>query len=158
MNNTVIEVLNKEHGQEVKKYWKSKRFDTSRFNFSFNEEDGGSRRYYGVINNEFGNYSLKIVKAYGVEIIELPKTTEELPIPRDVLVRDSQDEKWFKRELLADLSRYNIDMPFICRNKSSGGSKTILEWRYMQELPPYITKEEAEKMLSELKGIEIKIK
>lgn len=155
MNNQVIEVLSKEHGQEVKKYWQDKGFDTSDYGFDRNKEDGDECRYYGVLDHAFVFCDLDVVKNYRAEIIELPKTTEELPIPRDVLVRDSESYKWAKRELIADLSKYVFEMPFVCRGKNG---KAAVRWEYMKELPTEITKDEAEKMLSELKGVEIKIK
>lgn len=157
MNNQVIEVLNKEHGQKVKKYWESRGVDTGNWYFGFNKEDGDTYVYYGVINGKFNSYSLECVKSRGVEIIELPKTTEELPIPRDVLVRNCETDKWCKRELLADLSKYNIDMPFVCRNKKVYETFAT-PWRCMKELPTEITKDQAEEMLSQLKGVNIKIK
>lgn len=155
MNNTVIEVLNNKHAKKVKKYWENKGFDTSGYSFVSNKEDGDECRYYGVLNNTFGAWDLEAIGLYKGKIIELPKTTEELPIPRMVMVRDSQDEEWNKEELLADLSRLNVEYPFICRSGTlAAGTYT---WRQMKELPTEITKAEAEKMLSELKGIEIKI-
>ena len=118
INNTVIEVLSEEHGKEVKKYWESKGFDTSEYSFAFNERRGDTHFYYGVIYGEFGNYSLECVKSHGAKVIELPKTKEQLPIPRHVLVRDSIDVEWERRELLVDMSNYGVNTPFVCRDET----------------------------------------
>lgn len=163
MNNTVIEVLNKEHGQEVKNYWESRGVDVDGFSFRISRESeneygyGYEYRYYGIIDCVFGNYSLDEVKASNAKIIELTelKTPEQLPIPRMVLVSDPELKEWEKKELLADLTKYNVEFPYVCRNDMTN---TPVPYRYMKELPKEITKEEAEKLLSELKGEEIKIK
>lgn len=157
MNNQVIEVLNKEHGQEVKKYWESRGVDTTRYNFIFTRENKGESRYYGVINGKFGCYTPHFIAWNNCQIIESleQETPEQLPIPRMVMVRNLDNKSWNKRELLADLTQYNVDKSFICR--ANTGDNPI-PWRYMKEVHQEITKDEAEKMLSELKGIEIKIK
>ena len=39
---------------------------------SFTREDGEESRYYGVIKNDFDCYTIKFVRRYNAEIIELP--------------------------------------------------------------------------------------
>ena len=79
MKNQVIEVLNKEHGKKVIEYWKSRGVDTMAMRGSFTREDGEERRYYGVIKNDFDCYTIKFVRRYNAEIIELPSDfTNEL--------------------------------------------------------------------------------
>ena len=75
MNNTVIKVLNKEHGKKVINYWKSLGADTHSHLGMANLEDYNedSYIYYGLINNIFSNYTLKQVQEANAEIIELPK-------------------------------------------------------------------------------------
>lgn len=90
------------------------------------------------------------------QIKKLPKTTEELPIPRDVLVRDKETQKWKKRELLSDLSEFNVQFPFICRDDEE--PEVTESFMYMKELSNEITKTEAEVMLSYFTGVETKIK
>lgn len=72
MKNQVIEVLNKEHGKRVIEYWKSRGVDTLGMNGSFTKENGADERYYGVIQNDFDCYTLKFVRKYNAEIMELP--------------------------------------------------------------------------------------
>ena len=72
MKNQVIEVLNKEHGKKVIEYWKSIGVNTLGMNGSFTKENGADERYYGVIQNDFDCYTLKFVRKYNAEIIELP--------------------------------------------------------------------------------------
>lgn len=72
MKNQVIEVLNKEHGKKVIEYWKSIGVNTLGMSGSFTRENGADERYYGVIQNDFDCYTLKFVRKYNAEIIELP--------------------------------------------------------------------------------------
>ena len=75
MNNTVIKSLNKKHGAEVIKYWKSLGVITTSYTGIQTEETYGKNSfiYYGVIENDFSNYTLKQVQEANAEIIELPK-------------------------------------------------------------------------------------
>jgi len=155
MDNQVIEVLNVEHGQQVRMFFENRGIDTDKYLFLQTKESGCAHRYYGVLNHTFGVWGLDSIKNLEAEIIELPKTTEELHIQRDVLVRNNDKQTWKKRVLLADLTKYNVSMPFVCRSEC--GSHNV-PWRQMKELITEITKAEAEEMLTELKGIEIKIK
>ena len=72
MENKVIEVLNKEHGKKVIEYWKSKGVNTRGLIGSSTKERRSETRYYGVINEYFGCYSINFVKDANAKIIELP--------------------------------------------------------------------------------------
>lgn len=61
-------------------------------------------------------------------------TEQKLPIPRMVEVRDRVDLEWEQRELLADLSEFYLDYPFICLD-SDGVHRSGSEWKYMREIP-----------------------
>ena len=94
MNNTVIKVLNKKHGKEVIKYWKSLGVDTE------NKRGNSSIPfiYYGLINKKFENYSLNQVKEANAKIIELPTTCTILEITNSVEMMVSEDNvNWTKR-------------------------------------------------------------
>lgn len=134
MKNQVIKVLNLEHGEKVIQYWKNRGVDTRQHMGSKTEDTRCSYIYYGVIDGKFNNYDLDMVNYHNAEIIELPNGA--LPIPRMVLVCDYENEdieNWYERELLADLSEFGIDFPYICR--CSDIDDDVNEWKYMKEIP-----------------------
>jgi len=75
-NNIVIEVLDLEHGQKVKKFWESKGINVGARRFSIYKNKNGAMcshyYYYGVINGVFDNYSIKEVNTANAKIITLP--------------------------------------------------------------------------------------
>jgi hypothetical protein len=73
MNNTVIKVLNAEHGKKVIEWWKSQGVDTGDYKGSTSEEEGFNCIYFGVINGKFSNYFIETVKHDNAKIIELPE-------------------------------------------------------------------------------------
>ena len=80
MNNKVIKVLSKEHGEKVIEFWK-KYCGTRGF-------DGTSiGSYYGLINGEFDVWGIDEIREHNAEIIELP---EERNYPRVMLVSDNK--------------------------------------------------------------------
>ena len=72
MNNTVIKVLNEEHGKKVIQWWKSQGINTEGFTGCLTEENGNLKIYYGIINNKFNNYTLGDVNSFKLKVIELP--------------------------------------------------------------------------------------
>lgn len=88
-NNKVIEVLDREHGQKVKKYFNSLGVDTGRYAFSATLEKDFKDRYYGVVNGYFSNFTLRHLQAHrGVEIMTLP---EEISYPKVMLVSNNKE-------------------------------------------------------------------
>lgn len=91
-NNTVIKVLNEEHGAKVIQFYKDQGVDSSNYlgcNVSY---------YYGLINNRFAYYTLEEVKCANATIIELPN---ELPQRGDmILVWDVYEEDAIPRIFL----------------------------------------------------------
>lgn len=79
-DNFVIEVLNEKHGQRVIDYFKSIGVDTNILEGTCTRENGGTARYYGVFNDYFDNYPLKVVQERGMKIIELPEKIENMAI------------------------------------------------------------------------------
>ena len=70
LNNTVIKVLNKEHGAKIIEFYEKNGYDTK----WFYETNIGY--YYGVYNNEFSCYTNSDIKRLPLKVIDLPK--EEL--------------------------------------------------------------------------------
>lgn len=102
LNNTVIEVLTREHGAKVIEWWKKQGIDTSDHEGNFCKEFGYGCRYYGVIKGKFGNYSSKAVYTHNAKIITLPEEMESFPeeiksFPRWMWCWDYFEEKAVKR-------------------------------------------------------------
>jgi hypothetical protein len=73
MENQVIKSLTRDHGKKIIAYWKSRDVDTCSCDGCYNEKDGDSCIYYGVINGKFRCYTLWGVTEASAEIIKLPK-------------------------------------------------------------------------------------
>ena|SRR5690625_376808 len=78
INNTVIEVLDREHGKKVVEFFKSKGVDTMGYSGTLTKQDGQWDRFYGVIDELFGSYEHGEVIKSGADIITLPE--DELDI------------------------------------------------------------------------------
>lgn len=143
MNNILIKVLNKEHGRKVIEFFKSKGFST-KYLKGTNVTNVGC--YYGVIDNIFCT-STRVPDNCNVMLLP-----EDLPIPRMVLVKDKNDIGWYKRTLIADFSKLNVENPYTC---TTPDNKSICNWDCMKEIPKpeEMTLEEVCKEL----GREIKI-
>ena len=80
LNNTVIKVLNKEHGAKVIAFYKKNGYDTKWFSGS------NIGYHYGVLNNNFSWYVNSDIKRYIPKVIELP---EEKKYPKVMMVSNS---------------------------------------------------------------------
>ena len=70
LNNTVIKVLNKEHGKKVIEFYKKNGYNTRVFH-------GRNIGYhYGVYNNNFSWYTNSKMEKLPLKVIELPKEEE----------------------------------------------------------------------------------
>jgi len=83
MENEVIEVLDLEHGQKVKKYWEDRGVDTSGYFVTTTKSDNMPCRYFGVIYGMFSNFSMSEVENHNAKIITLPN---EKTFPRNMKV------------------------------------------------------------------------
>ena len=72
MKNQVIEVLDRAHGRKVIEYWKSQGIDTLLMEGLNTKSHNTKNRYYGIINDTFGCFSIETIKDTNTEIIELP--------------------------------------------------------------------------------------
>ena len=72
MKNQVIEVLDRAHGSKVIEYWKLQGVDTLLLEGSNTKSHNIKNRYYGIINDAFGCFSIETIKDTNTEIIELP--------------------------------------------------------------------------------------
>ncbi len=73
-NNCVIEVLTREHGKEVIKWWKEQGI-TTRLEGNCSKAENDECRWYGIIDGTFDNYyehsltNKKIINDLNMEII-----------------------------------------------------------------------------------------
>lgn len=153
LNNTVIKVLNKKHGQKVKEYFESKGINT--ICYEFYKESNHPYIYYGVINGHFSNFSYKEVHLRNIKIITLPEEKEY----RRVLVSNDQID-WYSRIYLTSLPKNKLHKHLVVSNgdddnfindKPYGHSS----WIFMQEMPKKV-KMTMEEICKEL-GKEIEI-
>ena len=75
MKNQVIEVLDRAHGSKVIEYWKSQGIDTLLMEGLNTKSHNTKNRYYGIINDTFGCFSIETVQDTSTEIIELPNAS-----------------------------------------------------------------------------------
>lgn len=86
MNNTVIKVLNREHGAKVIQWWKEQGVDTGSIMGILCEAEKDVNIYYGVIYDKFYSCSYDYAVSHGLSIIELPG--EEQPIPNTMTTQE----------------------------------------------------------------------
>ena len=75
MKNQVIEALDRAHGSKVIEYWKSQGVDTLLMEGFNTKSHNTKNRYYGIINDTFGCFSIETIKDTNTEIIELPNAS-----------------------------------------------------------------------------------
>ena len=92
INNTVIKVLNPDHGKQVISWFKSHGARVGNRTVECCESNNDRNIYYGVINGIFDNYPLLYFINKDVEIVELPieeiKTKDMIPTADEYLYLD----------------------------------------------------------------------
>ena len=117
-DNTVIEVLNPEHGKNVvKPFWESQGiiFDnTSVLNYSFfcAKSNNSNFRYYGLKDGIFKNYSESDLQ--GVKIITLPIETETPAFPYLAKCWDNDETDCVIIYVVGKIENSNPTMPYVC--------------------------------------------
>jgi hypothetical protein len=76
-NNTVIEVLDREHGKKVIEWWKKQGVNTNGCAGSETRENNSPYRYYGFIGGEFDSHKLSTINEHNAQIITLPEPFPE---------------------------------------------------------------------------------
>ena len=152
MKNEVIEVLNKEHGEKVIYYWKSRGVDTLHMNGDCTRDGKYDIRYYGVINDKFDCYSIEFVHKHNAEIIELPIENSR-PFPKPMIVSmfpfGNSAYNTQTRVVVAAGNGYAVGVDYceslddyIKRQKENKLSYTL--WKYHQEIPNKVIISKAE--------------
>ena len=160
MKNQVIEVLDEEHGWEVIQYWKDRGVNTFFFNGSCCKENGLSRRYYGVINDCFYNYTIHEVRGLGAEIITLPDPEWKPKRGDKVLVWENEGDE---REAIFIAEIEGAKYPVITvaygyeEDFKDGKTFDIAGWSYMKPYKKEVTMQEiAEKFGVDVEQLKIK--
>lgn len=152
MKNQVIEALDKAYGSRVIEYWQSKGVDTRGMCGLFTKKDGESARYYGVINDMFGCYSISFVRKHKAEIIELPIENSR-PFPKLMIVSmfpfGNSAYNTQTRVVVAAGNGYAVGVnncesldDYIKLQKENKLSYTL--WKYYQEIPNKVIISKAE--------------
>ena len=140
LNNTVIEVLNREHGQEVKKFFEANGINTNPWKFSCTKEEQDIKYFYGMVKNEFSSYTLNEVNSANAKIIELPKK-EELPLPRYMMCWDRDESNAIKRLVwhihpeTKEKSRFEVIGIDDEENFKFGRNYLCFTYNYAKEMP-----------------------
>lgn len=100
-DNFVIEVLDLEHGQKVKKYFESLGIDVEGFDFCCTEKFKDSCRYYGIVNSVFSSYQKEQILPY-VEIVTLPEQETEKTLEEKIKELALSENKVIKKLVIED--------------------------------------------------------
>lgn len=90
-NNHVIEVLDSDHGDSVRSWWKSqipKCSLVSSMGFNCTASDNDRHRYYGLIDGKFENYGMDEIENKRSEGFDITILTPELPPASKLLISD----------------------------------------------------------------------
>lgn len=137
LNDTVIKSLTREHGTKVIQWWKAQGVDTRILQGSFTEKENDNFIYYGLINNEFNNYSLEEVQEANAKIIELPIEDEIPTLGKGVLMEVSKyvDFKHIeKRFIIGKTNKYYIVWPFAEEEKDIDYNTVPVPWKYARPI------------------------
>jgi hypothetical protein len=150
-NNCVIEVLNKEHGKRVIKWWEKQGVNTCGNLGQNTKYNNNPCRFYGLINGSFDCYNIVDIDKPYIKIIILP---EELPLPREVYV---WNDKFTSKEkcCLVGILIGNADYPYVVSDIDinevlKGEEYTSYFYKHMEELHNNNEKEELLKKADEL--------
>lgn len=148
MKDTVIKVLNEEHGKKVIEYFKSKGVDTGGIDVLDTVENKGGFCYYGVLDGDFDNFSHIHIAHYhpNADIIELPKENE---YPKVMLVRGYAGQEWNKRVVFMEKNGFYIGWKNARTLKEAEETVFVDLWNEAKDLTPKrkVTKSELAELL-----------
>ena len=165
LNNTVIEVLTEEHGEQVIAWFQKQGIDTRCKIGVCTKKYDNCNRYYGVINGIFDNWSIEEVRESNAIIIELP---EEKTFPR--MMRCWDDDEYLLRNIYVLFYDKQFNYPYVGiresdveRYKKGDDNIDFTYYKHAKEIdeqPKEIEEQPKEMTLSEVcekLGFEIKI-
>ena len=86
LDNIVIELLDRKHGQKVKKLFQRNGEKLINWGFDSTKESGFSRyRFYGYRNGKFDNYNQLTIKMSNLKVLTLEEATKLLDSEPDFI-------------------------------------------------------------------------
>ena len=147
LNNTVIKVLNREHGKKVIKFYEKNGYDTKWF-YGLNID-----YHYGVLNNNFSWYTESDMERFNFKIIELP---EEKEYPKVMMVSNfpiSENDKGYKRVVFMEKQGNYLAWQYAETIEAAEKERSIASWEYAVDVPKENPKKvEMIKKVEELKS------
>jgi hypothetical protein len=128
-DNTVIEVLTKEHGKNVvKPFWESQGVEAvdeyrTSYDFSCNSGDYNICRYYGLKDGVFNNYSIHDLE--GVKIITLPIDPEKQAFPYLAKCWDNDETDYYIAYVVGKVEVGNPIYPFVVSTEFKNVRKSL---------------------------------
>ena len=129
LNNTVIKVLNKEHGAKVVAFYKKNGYDTKWF---YGSNIG---YHYGVYNNNFSWYTNSDMGRFDFKVIELP---EENSYPKVMMVSDYpiiKGNKGKKRVVFMEKNGKYLAWQYAETIEAAEKETSIASWSYAVDVP-----------------------
>ena len=129
LNNTVIKVLNREHGAKVIKFYKKNGYDTKYF---YGSNIGC---YYGVLNNNFSWYTDSDMGRFYFKIIEL---LEEEEYPKVMMVSNSPITKGNngkKRVVFMEKLGTYLAWAYATTLEDAEEEMAITSWKFAVDVP-----------------------
>ena len=147
LNNTVIKVLNREHGEKVTTFYKKNGYNTGVL-------CGANIGYhYGVYNNNFSWYTDSDMKRFPLKVIELP---EEKEYPKVMMVSNSpinEHNPGFKRVVFMEKQGNYFAWQYAETIEAAEKEMHIVSWSYAVDVPKENPKKvEMLKRVEELKS------
>src|SRR5690625_4458796 len=129
IDNTVIEVLDREHGKRVIEFFKSKGVDTRDLEGVFCKEDSDPARFYGVVDGRFDHWPAFTLK--GVKIITLP----EYPNVMEVSMFKDSRGSW-KRVVDMEKTDRFVAWDGATTLEEAEDSVKVNSWSYARDIKP----------------------
>lgn len=129
LNNTVIKVLNKEHGAKVIEFYKKNGYDTKWFYGS------NTGYHYGVYNNNFSWYTNSDMERFPLKVIELP---EEKEYPKVMMVSNSpinRQNPGYKRVVFMEKQGKYLAWQYAETIEAAEKEICIASWSYAVDVP-----------------------
>src|SRR5690554_1279010 len=129
IDNTVIEVLDREHGKKVIEFFKSKGVDTRDLEGVFCKADSNLARFYGVVDGRFDHWPAFSLK--GVKIITLPE------YPKVMEVSDNEDfRESLKRVVFMEKKDRFLAWDGATTLEEAEDSIEVIPWLYARDIQP----------------------
>ena len=129
LNNTVIKVLNEEHGTKIIEFYKKNGYNTGSYygtNIGY---------HYGVYNNTFSWYSDTDIRRFPLKVIDLPKEKEypKVMMVSNTLITDTS--LCYKRVVFMEKQGKYLAWQYAETIEVAEKETTIASWKYAVDVP-----------------------